>query len=249
MQPQQFQNTYNRWVSAKTKGAVSPIQAQPNPSTRMILSSAVYFKGGWIYKFNPAQPGIFYTVDDQPVAVPMMTLRKKLPYGSVRDMCDWVSIPYNSTDSMVVVKPRYPYKIEQVIQNLKPDDVNEIMEGLHRDNYANVNLTMPKFKADSTTNLVKPLQKMGINKAFSRNSEITNLSNEPLQISNAVQQASMEVNEEGSIATSLTSFSVVALSFSPPVPNIEFNVDRPFIAMIVNRDRKFPYFVAKICAP
>lgn len=248
-QPQRFQNDYNRWASSKTKGALPLIQAQPNPATKMILSSAVYFKGGWIYKFNPAQIGTFYTVDNRPVSIPMMTLRKKLPYGSIGEMAEWVSIPYNSTDSMVVIKPRPQHSAESLIVNLQPRDIEDVMESLHRDNYANVNLTMPKFKTDSTTSLVNSLKQMGIRKCFSGNSEITKLASEPLQVSNALQQASLEVNEEGSIATSLTSFSVVALSFSPPVPNVEFTVDRPFIAMIVNRDRKFPYFVAKISAP
>lgn len=248
--PQRFQNTYNQWVTDKTKGALPLIQSQPSPSTRMILSSAVYFKGGWIYKFNPATPGTFYTFDNRPVNVPMMTLRKKLPYGILNDMAEWVSIPYNSSDSMIIVKPKDPrMNIEQVMQNLKSDDIDNMIESLYRDNYANVNLTMPKFKTATTTNLIKPLQQMGVNRPFTQNAEITKLASEPMTVSNAVQQASLEVNEEGSIATSLTSFSVVALSFSPPTPNVEFTVDRPFIAMIVNRDRKFPYFVAKICTP
>lgn len=237
-------------MKSKTKGSIPQVQAQTSPSTRMIMTSAVYFKGGWIYKFNPATNGIFYAFDGHPLTVPMMTLNKKLPYGTVKDMAEWVSIPYNSSDSMIVVKPKDPrMSIERMMQNLDSDDVEHMIESLYHDNYANVNLTMPKFKTHSTTNLVKPLQQMGVQKPFSNRAEITRLANEPMQVSNAIQQASMEVNEEGSIASSLTSFSVVALSFSPPTPNIEFMVDRPFLAMIVNRDRKFPYFVAKICAP
>lgn len=214
----------------------------------MILSSAVYFKGGWIYKFNPAQYGTFTTFNNQRVQIPMMTLRKKLPYGE-NNLAEWVAIPYNSSDSMIIVKPKEQYNVETLMLALKHEDIDQMIESLHRDNYANVNLTMPKFKADSTTNLVNPLQNMGIKKPFTKYSEITKLANEPLQVSNAVQQAALEVNEEGSIATSLTSFSVVALSFSPPVPNIEFNVDRPFLAMIVNRDLMIPYFIAKISTP
>jgi serine protease inhibitor len=211
----------------------------------------VYFKGGWIYKFNPASQGTFYDFNGQPQSVSMMTLRKKLPYGVVKDMAEWISIPYNSSDSLIVIKPIDPrISIEQVTQNLDAEDVDNMIESLYRDNYANVNLTMPKFKTTSTSNLVKPLQQMGVQKIFSQQSEINRLAvTETMQVSNAFQQTYMEVNEEGSIATSLTSFSVVALSFTPPVPNIEFTIDRPFLAMIVNRERKFPYFVAKICSP
>lgn len=215
----------------------------------MVMSSAVFFRGGWIYKFNPATPGTFYLFNNQPISVPMMTLRKKLLYGE-KNGAEWISIPYNSSDSMIVIKSKNPsVSIEQVMNNLKSEDIHNIMEDAYQDSYANVNLTMPKFKISSITNLVQPLQKLGVQKCFSNQAQINRIASEPLQVSNAVQQAALEVNEEGSIATSLTSFSVVALSFSPPVGNVEFMVDRPFVAIIVNRDRKFPYFVAKISTP
>lgn len=248
--PQQFSDAYNRWASQKTKGTIPQVRFTPDPSTKMVMSSAVYFKGGWIYKFNPATKGEFFT-ESGPKSCPMMTLRKKLPYGTVGNMADWISIPYNSSDSMIVILPKQNVPLETFIKRFNKNDMNNIMDSLGGDNYANVNLTMPKFKIDSTASLVKPLQEMGINRAFSENSEITKLTtnNQPLQISNAVQQASMEVNEEGSIASSLTSFSVVALSYSPPVSDVEFLVNRPFIAIICDRFKSFPYFIAKVSSP
>lgn len=249
--PQQFSNTYNNWASGKTKGTIPQVRFTPDPSTKMIMSSAVYFKGGWIYKFNPATKGEFFTGNGERKAVPMMTLRKKLPYGNIRKMAEWISIPYNSSDSMIVILPKPDLSLDNFINRFSEEDMDLIMASLGNDNYANVNLTMPKFKIDSVTSLVKPMQGMGIHRAFSENSEITKLTTnrEPLQVSNAVQQASMEVNEEGSIASSLTSFSVVALSYSPPVSDVELIVNRPFIAIICDRNRNFPYFIAKVSSP
>lgn len=91
---------------------------------------------------------------------------------------------------------------------------------------------------------------MGVRNLFGQNAELPYLSRtEPLQVSNAQQQTILEVNEQGSIATSVTSFNVVALSYQPPVPDVEFNVNRPFVAMIVNREKYFPYFIAKVTNP
>lgn len=248
--PQQFSNTYNAWARRNTKGTIPQVNFNPDPSTKMIMSSAAYFKGGWIYKFNPATRGEFST-QNGPKAVPMMTLRKKLPYGIVGNMAEWISIPYNSSDSMIVILPKHDVSLDNFIQQFNKNDMDHILDSFGSDSYANVNLTMPKFKIDSISSLVKPLQKMGIKRAFSENSEINQLTSnrEPLQISSATQQASMEVNEEGSIASSLTSFSVVALSYSPPVPDVEFLVNRPFIAIICDRNRNFPYFIAKVSSP
>ena len=126
----------------------------------------------------------------------MMTLRKKLPYGSIGNMAEWISLPYNSSDAMIILKPKDGSNVENIMQHMQAEDVDNIIQSMYDDNYANVNLTMPKFKTDSLTNLVSPLQKMGVQKAFSRESQINKLASEPLQVSNAVQQASMEVNEE-----------------------------------------------------
>lgn len=248
--PQSFSQSYNRWVNAKTKGELPAVPFHPDPTSKMIMSSAVYFKGGWIYRFNPANNGEFYTNSGRR-SVPMMTLEKKLPYGTIDNMAEWISIPYNSSDCMIVILPKNNIPIDEVIKQMHKPHVDKIMDSLNTDNYANVNLTMPKFKVDSTMSLVHPMQQMGIKKAFSHEAEITKFTKDqqPLKISNAVQQASMEVNEEGSIASSVTSFHVVALSYSPPAANIEFLVNRPFIAMICDRNRQFPYFVAKISEP
>ncbi|KAG5681957.1 hypothetical protein PVAND_011358 [Polypedilum vanderplanki] len=245
--PDGFSQQYNQWVRSKTKGTFRPARVTFPANTKMIMSSAVFFKGEWIFKFNPAQPGLFFYEPGNSIQANMMTLRRKLQYGTLNNLGNWVAIPYNSSDMMIVFLPYEGKKVDDVIQALR---IIDLVESINQDTYANVNLTLPKFKIETRSSLVEPLQRMGINRIFSPNSELTRLANgEQLQVNNALQQASLEVNEEGSIASSLTSFSVVALSFSPPTPDIEFIVNRPFIAMIVDKRNNYPYFIAKVMIP
>lgn len=91
---------------------------------------------------------------------------------------------------------------------------------------------------------------MGVKTLFSPSAELPYLSNfEDVQVSNAQQQASLEVSETGTIAVSLTTINVVALSFQAPVPDVVFNVNRPFVAMIANVVKKVPYVFAKVTNP
>lgn len=91
---------------------------------------------------------------------------------------------------------------------------------------------------------------MGMNSLFSPEADFKKLvKNERVQLSNAQQQSILEVNEIGTVAASLTSFSVVALSFSAPVPSVQITIDRPFLCMIVDRDTNIPLFVAKVSNP
>lgn len=91
---------------------------------------------------------------------------------------------------------------------------------------------------------------MGMNTLFNSDSDIPNLAtNERVQLSNAQQQSILDVNESGTVAVSLTTFSVVALSFSAPIPTVKLTINRPFLCMIVDRDTNIPLFIAKVSNP
>lgn len=91
---------------------------------------------------------------------------------------------------------------------------------------------------------------MGIRDMFTPNSDIPYLStNENVQISNVQQQSVLEINEIGSISSSVTTFSVIALSYTPPIPNIVVKIDQPFLAIIVDKNNKVPLFIAEVNEP
>lgn len=89
-----------------------------------------------------------------------------------------------------------------------------------------------------------------------------------MQVSSATQQSTLEVNEKGkfslcghepqflfkyfptgSVGAAVSKFSVVALSIKAPVTQVNFIVDRPFVAIVVNRLYRVPYFIAKVTDP
>lgn len=91
---------------------------------------------------------------------------------------------------------------------------------------------------------------MGIKTLFSPSAQLPYLADtDQVEISNARQQASMTVNEEGTVLIAFTHMDVIALSFQQPVPDVVFTVDRPFLAIIGDRRRNFPFVIAKITNP
>lgn len=47
------QNTINQWVSDKTNAKITDILVEPPPpNTKVILSTALYFKGAWEHPFS-----------------------------------------------------------------------------------------------------------------------------------------------------------------------------------------------------
>lgn len=243
---EEFSRAYGAWVSKKTRNQFSNVRAAVDPTTKLVMASAVHFKGDWVYRLHPSVPENFSFGNDV-TKVKMMKLLKKLPYGKIRD-AEWIGLPYTSNDTMIIILPDEDVKINTFIQRM---NMGELMNSINADTYGNITLTIPKFKIETKSSLNAPLQEMGIRRLFSFQSELPNIysGQQDLGVSTMLQQASLEVNEEGTIATSLTALNVVALSFQVPVPDVDFRVNRPFIAMIFNRQFNFPYFVAKILRP
>jgi serpin B len=140
--------------------------------------------------------------------------------------------------------------VNGLINQLKNRDFAELIEAADGDNYANVSLTMPKFSIQSTTSLISGLRELGIRDLFSQHAQLPFVSTkENVQVSDVQQQSKLEVNEKGTIAASITTFSVVALSYSPPLPNVNILVNKPFLAIVVEKANKIPLFISKISRP
>lgn len=91
---------------------------------------------------------------------------------------------------------------------------------------------------------------MGIREIFTQQANFKPfVHSENVFVSNAVQQSSLEVNEKGSVGASATAFSIAALSITAPLKDAKLVVDRPFIAMILDRKYQVPYFIAKVTDP
>ncbi len=99
-----------------------------------------------------------------------------------------------------------------------------------------VDVSLPKLKAESEFDLDKILSAMGMPLAFEKFKAnfrgMRKLSpGENLYISKVVHQASVDVNEEGTQAAAATAVVMTVTESVPPPPKI-FKADRPFLFFI-----------------
>lgn len=135
---------------------------QFSPATKIALTSAIYFKGKFVYTFQEAKPGIFHS-QNGPTQTKMMTMKRKFSWGKVSNFAEWVAIPYESSDMLVIILPKNGANVDNVISSMSSVDLGNIIRDIETDtSKANVNLTLPKFKFESTTNLVEPLQRVSV---------------------------------------------------------------------------------------
>lgn len=116
----------------KTKNGLKLNKIDYAPGTKIALTSAVYYKANFVYRFNPAQPGLFNTPSGQ-IQVDMMNMKRKFRWGKVGDIAEWVAIPYESEDSLIIILPNKNMNLENVIGAMNEDTFLDILYYFDRD--------------------------------------------------------------------------------------------------------------------
>merc|ERR1719158_2039183 len=133
--------------------------------------------------------------------------------------------------SLYIVLPDTVEGITSLKTTLAQHDLRKLntplFEGLR---YSKVNLDIPKFKIESSYDLKRPLQELGVVSAFDPSTaDFSGMSEvgKP-SISSVVHKAVIDVNEDGTTAAAATSITMVGNAFDPRPPK-EFRADRPFL--------------------
>ena len=237
-------NTINDWVSRATNRRIPTVMDQISPEAVMFVINAVYFKGAWRSRFDPAE-----TADAQFHALagaePMklMHQKEKLRYFEDAEY-QAVDLLYgNSAFAMTVVLPR------------ANRDINAMAEGLTVDAWSTlaarfaereVDLYLPKLRLEYKRKLNDDLKALGMEQAFVEGrADFTGMSplGRALFISSVEQKTFVDIHEEGTEAAAVTTVTIGVTSM-PSVPVMR--VDRPFLFAIRERFSGTILFIGKI---
>ncbi|KYQ54644.1 Serpin B3, partial [Trachymyrmex zeteki] len=246
-------NIINSWVRENTRNNIKTI-IQPgtlSANTQMLLTSSLYFKGRWLKSFDKDATRVrcFHVPQSGCQDVLMMEKSSKYRYGNVASLdADVVEIPYsNGRTSMLIFLPSHeesdPY-LQILFKDLSYVPMKTLLTSL---NETELILAIPKFSIESKLDLRSPLMRMGVQDIFSSAANFTGIVfNEHLLLANIIQNAKIEVDEEGTVATAATELAVVPL-MANMVPT--FIVNRPFIFAIVDLATSETLFAGRFMGP
>ena len=244
--------TINNWVANKTNDKILKIIEQLSPNDRMILLNAIYFNGIWSKKFdeNGTQVRDFYKADGSVLPIPMMNKEDKLNYAS-NELFQAVELPYgNGHYNMLLLLPEDGKTSQNIINKLSSENWKIWMNGLKTEDY--VVVTMPRFKFAFDTELKEVLKEMGMLKAFSsQQADFTGIANNgDLHISSVLHKSFIDVNENGTEAAAVTGVIIGVTSVGPgQEQKIYFNVDKPFVFAITEKDTGAILFIGEVQNP
>jgi serpin B len=232
----------NGWADAKTNGKIPKLLDDYDSQMVMFLLDAIYFKGSWRERFDPAltADAPFHAVTGDQTR-PLMHRQARMAYAETSAF-QAVDLAYgDSAFTMTVILPKPESSVESVAASLTPDAWRALSSSFHTQL---VDLSLPKVTLSWKRALIPDMRALGMRQAFTDAAEFSKMTaNFPVEISLLQQNTFVAVDEDGTEAAAVTVVGVVPTS--APVA-VAMHVDRPFIFVIRERLSGTVLFMGKI---
>jgi serpin B len=246
--PDSARTAINQWTDQKTKGKIRDLfpSGSLDRATRLVLSSAIYFNGKWQSKFSPqaTRPAPFHSQGGATVQTPFMNQTAHFSYHETAS-AQVVEMPYaGGALAFDVILPKSGTPLSTLEDALRSDGLSTWLGQLHR---REVNLSLPKFRAEASFSLREILSAMGMATAFTTAADFSGIDGRrDLAISQVVHKAFIDVSEEGTEAAAATGVGISLTAFTPPAT---FRADHPFLFLIRDTNSGAILFVGRYEKP
>ncbi|XP_041038763.1 glia-derived nexin [Carcharodon carcharias] len=245
----------NQWTNNQTRGMITNLisPAILSEATRLVVVNAIFFKGLWKSRFLPknTRNRDFYAADGNVYQVPMMSQKSTFNFGMAITPTNVnyyiLELPYHGgTISMFVVVPvDITIQLSEIIPHMNVQSINS-WKAIMREK--ELDIALPRFTAEAETNLEKPLSALGITDMFDQTkANFVKISRSgELYVSQVLQRAKIEVNEDGTKASAATAavFMLKSLRITPP-----FVVNRPFLYILCHNPTGTVLFIGQVSKP
>ena len=228
----------NKWGSDHTEGMIDEVLSKNEfkDYVASYLLNALYFKGAWTNKFNPAE-----TQDElfnENETLPMMHQQWNEYMYTENDLYQAIRLPYgNKAFSMTVFLPREGKTIKDLLGTLNADNWHFQGESCE------VDLKLPRFETDTDQSLKETMIALGMPAAFDREkAEFPYFCNYPGYIDMMKQVAKIKVNEEGTEAAAVT---VIGYETTGMPRWATFHANRPFFYIISELSTNVIFFMGQ----
>jgi serpin B len=243
--PDDVRARINAWVAGQTNDRIQDLlpDGSVKGDSRLVLTNALYFKGSWA---SPFAPGLtrtepFFLLGGDTKQVQMMRSHAAVPHMQGNGF-EALALNYvGQAFRMLLIVPESG-RFAEVESQLSA----ELLDGIRAQlKPLPVNLGLPKFQAETAFSLAEPLQKFGMEDAFSDAADFSGITQqERLLLTSAWHKAFVAVDEKGTEAAAATGIVGGPVSIPP-----DLTVNRPFLFLIEDVETKTVLFLGRIVKP
>ena len=236
----------NQWTKEHTDGLIEKlIDGELDPMSQLVLVNAVAMDAKWSSPFeaDSTTDGTFHAPDGD-VTVPMMHQTLFADYAET-DEALILRLTYSDSGlSMLLALPKDGQSVANVLDALSAKGLSYFS---FPEEMTNISLTMPKVDLSAKNTLNDALQALGIRTAFSDSADFSDITKSiPLQIAEVMQKARLVVDEDGTKAAAATEVEIRAMA---ALQEVDFTLDRPFVAVIAEEETGTVCFASVIANP
>lgn len=250
--PDASRRAIDEWVEEHTMGKIKDImpEGSVNALTSLVLVNALYFRSAWINEFpKGATSSELFRAPSGYKKVDMMKKKgDSTPYAQLDGLSAVKKLYRFGVWSMTIILPDEGRDIADLEASLDVEMLREIDGAM---GVRDVDLWLPRFKIESTFDLVDPMKDLGVASVFSPlSADLSGIDGErDLSVSSAIHKAIIEVDEAGTEAAAATALGLRTTSFMEPEPPVIFHADRPFIYMIRSETTGAVLFIGRVLEP
>jgi serpin B len=229
-QPEVARVAINEKIATDTEQLI-PELLPPNSvnDALFVLTNAIYFKARWQSEFpkTATTDEPFQAQSGTDVIVPMMRSTLGASYFAGDDYAA-VALAYEGGELELVAIMPAAGTFDAFTQNLSAAAVTAIQGELQP---ARLDLRFPKLEIEAKVPLKTRLQALGMLQAFEETQADFSALSDGVYISDAFHDATISIDEEGTVAAAATAFVGVGVSapIDPPIP-VAF--DHPFVFFV-----------------
>jgi len=241
----------NGWTEEHTKQKIKNLlpSGALDAQTRLVLTSAIYFYGKWQDPFvtSRTQPAPFTLTSGATAEANFMNQISHFGYAETPSV-QILEMRYTSTGiAFDVVLPKTVSGLPDLEKTLTTENLTGWLGKLSP---RNVQVSLPKFRAESEFSLGKSLSIMGMPIAFTDKADSSGIApKRGLQISEVVHKAFVDVSEGGTEAAAATGITIRATAMPMPEPTVVFRADHPFIFLIRDTRSDVVLFIGRLMRP
>lgn len=238
----------SEWINHHTGGLIKETAITPNPDLRLVLQDAILLAARWQAPFKPEATGDhpFTKADGSEVLVPTMISDHSFAYAEV-DGWAGVRLPYvgGRLYADVVLPP-----VGKSPSDIDPATLTKLSQKLGAATPEPVDLWLPKLDLKSKPlDLKDTFAGLGFTAVSCEGSDIdfSGISEKSLCVQQAMQQAVLTVDEDGTKAAAVTEIGMAETALI--IPEHTLHLDRPFLVRIADGDTDWTLFLANVADP
>lgn len=250
----------NQWVEDKTNQKIQNLLYEnlEKDKTTAVLVNTLYFNGCWAKTFDESvtREEEFYGKDETTKVNMMRQLEEYYSYYEQGDIMG-IELPFYGNGNLVmdvITSKEQDKNGITIYEQMSNTEKNEFYRSLSKSSEQLVNLRLPKFKLEyGAIDITQQLKELGMEQVFDEDYAnfpgIRGENKENIFVDSVIHKAVIEVGETGATAAAATAIIMnEATAIDPsnrPIP-IDFNVNRPFVFAIRDKQTNMIYFMGQI---